>query len=102
MSVNSSFINRLVGTSIVVIAAIVFIPNILDGEKVHYKELEKAGLDLYSRGGKIVGVQGFNRRYRLKTLGFDSSRISLEKTKKKNRLTDLKKIKSKKDIEQEL
>lgn len=71
-------------------------------EKVHYKELEKAGLDLYSRGGKIVGVQGFNRRYRLKTLGFDSSRISLEKTKKKNRLTDLKKIKSKKDIEQEL
>lgn len=71
-------------------------------EKVHYKELEKAGLDLYSRGGKIVGVQGFNRRYRLKTLGFDWSRISLEKTKKKNRLTDLKKIKSKKDIEQEL
>ncbi len=42
MSVNSSFINRLVGTSIVVIAAIVFIPNILDGEKVHYKEAFKA------------------------------------------------------------
>jgi DedD protein len=42
MSVNSSFINRLVGTSIVVIAAIVFIPNILDGEKVHYKEGFKA------------------------------------------------------------
>jgi len=40
--VNSSFINRLVGTSIVVIAAIVFIPNILDGEKVHYKEGFKA------------------------------------------------------------
>ena len=39
---NSSFINRLVGTSIVVIAAIVFIPNILDGEKVHYKEGFKA------------------------------------------------------------
>jgi DedD protein len=36
--VNSGFINRLVGTSIVVIAAVVFIPNILDGEKVHYKE----------------------------------------------------------------
>ncbi|AZZ97479.1 SPOR domain-containing protein [Pseudoalteromonas sp. R3] len=35
---NSGFINRLVGTSIVVIAAVVFIPNILDGEKVHYKE----------------------------------------------------------------
>ena len=42
MSVNSGFINRLVGTSIVVIAAIVFIPNILDGEKVHYKEGFKA------------------------------------------------------------
>jgi len=42
MSVNSSFINRLVGTSIVVIAAIVFIPSILDGEKVHYKEGFKA------------------------------------------------------------
>ncbi|WP_063379274.1 SPOR domain-containing protein [Pseudoalteromonas luteoviolacea] len=35
---NSGFVNRLVGTSIIVIAAIVFIPNILDGEKVHYKE----------------------------------------------------------------
>jgi DedD protein len=40
--VNSGFINRLVGTTIVVIAAIVFIPNILDGEKVHYKEGFKA------------------------------------------------------------
>lgn len=39
---NSGFINRLVGTSIVVIAAIIFIPNILDGEKVHYKEGFKA------------------------------------------------------------
>ena len=39
---NSGFINRLVGTTIVVIAAIVFIPNILDGEKVHYKEGFKA------------------------------------------------------------
>ncbi|MBE0368875.1 MULTISPECIES: SPOR domain-containing protein [Pseudoalteromonas] len=39
---NSGFINRLVGTSIVVVAAIVFIPNILDGEKVHYKEGFKA------------------------------------------------------------
>ncbi|CAM3542564.1 MULTISPECIES: SPOR domain-containing protein [Pseudoalteromonas] len=35
---NSVFINRLVGTSIVVVAAVIFIPNILDGEKVHYKE----------------------------------------------------------------
>ncbi|WP_440055565.1 SPOR domain-containing protein [Pseudoalteromonas sp. T1lg65] len=35
---NSVFINRLVGTSIVVVAAVIFIPNILDGEKIHYKE----------------------------------------------------------------
>tara|TARA_B100001063_G_scaffold245407_1_gene281038 strand:- start:142 stop:795 length:654 start_codon:yes stop_codon:yes gene_type:complete len=40
--VNAGFINRLVGTTIVVVAAIVFIPNILDGEKVHYKEGFKA------------------------------------------------------------
>lgn len=39
---NSVFINRLVGTCVVVIAAIVFIPSILDGEKVHYKEDFKA------------------------------------------------------------
>ncbi|PCK33273.1 SPOR domain-containing protein [Pseudoalteromonas piscicida] len=39
---NSVFINRLVGTSIVVVAAVIFIPNILDGEKVHYKEGFKA------------------------------------------------------------
>lgn len=71
-------------------------------EKVYYKELEKAGLELYSRGGKIVGVQGFNRRYRLQTLGFDPSRISLEKAKDKQRLQDLQKLKSSKDIEQNL
>ncbi len=39
---NAGFINRLVGTTIVVVAAIVFIPNILDGEKVHYTEGFKA------------------------------------------------------------
>ena len=66
-------------------------------EKVYYKKLEKAGLELYSRGGKIVGIQGFNRRYRLKTLGFDPSRVSMEKTKEKNRLKDLQKLKSNKD-----
>jgi DedD protein len=32
------FVNRLVGTVIVLVAAIVFIPNILDGEKVQLKE----------------------------------------------------------------
>jgi DedD protein len=40
--VNAGFINRLVGTTIVVVAAIVFIPNILDGEKVHHAENFKA------------------------------------------------------------
>ncbi|AXV64754.1 SPOR domain-containing protein [Pseudoalteromonas lipolytica] len=39
---NAGFINRLVGTTIVVVAAIVFIPNILDGEKVHYTDGFKA------------------------------------------------------------
>ncbi|WP_372770838.1 SPOR domain-containing protein [Pseudoalteromonas sp.] len=37
----SQFINRLVGTIIVVTAAIVFIPNILDGEKVQKRETFK-------------------------------------------------------------
>ena len=39
---NSQFINRLVGTVIVVVAAIVFIPNILDGEKAKKSESFKA------------------------------------------------------------
>lgn len=39
---NSGFLNRLVGTSIVVVSAIIFIPNILDGEKVHFKDGFKA------------------------------------------------------------
>jgi hypothetical protein len=71
-------------------------------EKVYFKELEKAGIELYSRGGKIVGVQGFNKRYRLKTLGFDPTRISLEKVKENSRLKDLQKLKSNKDKDQEL
>lgn len=70
-------------------------------EKVYYKELEKAGLELYSRGGKVVGVQGFNKRYRLKTLGFDPIRISLEKVKENRRLKDLQKLKSNKGKNQE-
>ena len=39
---NSGFLNRLVGTRIVVVAAIIFIPNILDGEKVDFKDGFKA------------------------------------------------------------
>lgn len=41
MRVTSQFINRLVGTIIVVTAAVVFIPNILDGEKVQKRETFK-------------------------------------------------------------
>ena len=70
-------------------------------EKVNYRELEKSGLELYSRGGKIAGVQGFNKRYRLKTLGFDPSRVSMKKTIHKKRLQDLKQIKFNKDKELE-
>ena len=63
--------------------------------KVHYKEFIKAGLDLYSRGEKIVGIQGATRRYRLKTLGFDPSRITKEKVQQHNRLQELNRGKSK-------
>ena len=68
-------------------------------EEVDKKEFEKAGIQFYSRGGKIVGVQGFKRRYRLKTLGFDPARISMEKEQK--RMNELQKLKSRKDKDQE-
>lgn len=68
-------------------------------EEVDKREFEKAGIQFYSRGGKIVGVQGFKRRYRLKTLGFDPARISMEKELK--RMTELQKLKSRKDKDQE-
>ncbi|WP_396602077.1 hypothetical protein [Algibacter sp. R77976] len=68
-------------------------------EKVDKREFEKAGIQFYSRGGKIVGVQGFKRRYRLKTLGFDPARISIEKEQK--RMNELQKLKSHKDKDQE-
>jgi len=71
-------------------------------EKVHYSEFEKAGLKLYSRNGKIVGVHGLQRRYRLKTLGFDPERITIDKTLAKNRLQNLKQQQSKKDKQQDL
>ena len=72
-------------------------------EIVHYRELEKAGLKLYSRGGKIVGVQGFRRRYRLKTLGFDPAlRLSMKNIQSPYRMEELQKLKSNKDRDQEL
>jgi hypothetical protein len=70
-------------------------------EKVYYRELEKAGLELYARNGKIVGVQGLSKRYRLKTLGFDPIRVSMEETINKKRLQDLKQMKSNKDKSQD-
>ncbi|MCK8479055.1 relaxase/mobilization nuclease domain-containing protein [Psychroserpens algicola] len=71
-------------------------------EKVHYSEFEKAGLKLYSRDGKIVGVHGIRRRYRLKTLGFEPERITIEKTRTQNRLQNLKQQQSKRDREQDM
>ncbi|MDG5490603.1 relaxase/mobilization nuclease domain-containing protein [Psychroserpens sp. SPM9] len=71
-------------------------------EKVHYSEFEKAGLKLYSRDGKIVGIHGLRRRYRLKTLGFEPERITIEKTRTQNRLQNLKEQLSKRDREQDL
>lgn len=68
-------------------------------EEVDKREFEKAGIQFYSRGGKIVGVQGFKRRYRLKTLGFDPARISIEKEQK--RMTELNKLKSRKNKDRE-
>ncbi|WP_299111993.1 relaxase/mobilization nuclease domain-containing protein [uncultured Winogradskyella sp.] len=67
-------------------------------EKVHYRKFEKAGLMLYSRGGKIVGVHGLRRRYRLKTLGFEPERIVMEKTKTQDRLQNLRQQQTELDI----
>lgn len=71
-------------------------------ELVYYKQLEKAGLELYSRGGKIVGVHGLKRRYRLKTLGFSPKRINMEKTITQDRLSQLKKSQPEVDKNQDL
>ena len=71
-------------------------------ERVYYKELEKAGLELYSRDGKIIGVHGLKRRYRLKTLGFSPERISMEKIKTQDRWKQLKKAKSLEDKNHDL
>ena len=38
-------------------------------EQEFYQKLQDSGLVLYSRGGKITGVQG-KRKYRFKTLGY--------------------------------
>lgn len=71
-------------------------------ERVYYKELEKVGLELYSRDGKIVGVHGLKRRYRLKTLGFSPERIIMERTQAITRLNELEKFKQIKKRDQDL
>lgn len=69
-------------------------------EEVDKREFEKAGIQFYSRSGKIVGVQGFKRRYRLKTIGFDPARISMKKEQK--RMNELQKLKAQKDKDKDL
>lgn len=71
-------------------------------EQVHYSEFEKAGLKFYTRDGKIVGVHGLRRRYRLKTLGFSPERIAMEQTKTHERLQNLNKQKNLEDRDQDL
>lgn len=41
-----------------------------------YKGISKQGLQLYSRGGTIVGITDERKKYRLKTLGFSKERIA--------------------------
>ena len=45
--------------------------NTSKSEQNFYKKLEEKGLQLYSRNGRITGVQG-NRKFRFKTLGYTS------------------------------
>ena len=66
-------------------------------EHVYYKEFENAGLDLYSRDNKIVGVQGNKRRYRLTTLGFTPERIVKDRSLLNERLNQLDKLHKKED-----
>lgn len=40
-----------------------------------YTTLNKQGITLYERGGKITGIVGEKRKYRLKTLGYSQERI---------------------------
>ena len=41
-----------------------------------YRNMSSAGLSPYRRGGRIAGLDGAKRRYRLKTLGFSLERIA--------------------------
>lgn len=63
-------------------------------EQEFYQKLQKRGLELYSRNGKITGVQG-KRKFRFKTLGYSVEVLSqLEQNPTLfNRLELLKKVK---------
>ena len=41
-----------------------------------YQRIEKKGLQLYERGGHIIGILDNQKKYRLKTLGFSKERIA--------------------------
>lgn len=44
--------------------------------KDFYLNISRSGLSTYSRGGKIIGLEQGNKRYRFKTLGFSDERIN--------------------------
>ncbi|WP_404339166.1 SPOR domain-containing protein [Pseudoalteromonas mariniglutinosa] len=85
---NSGFINRLVGTTIVVIAAIVFIPNILDGEKVHYagdfkaipERPEFATIDLQNEIDNKVASAEQPKQPQTEAISADDSKLEPETT----------------------
>ena len=61
--------------------------NLSESEKDFYRKLEEKGLQLYSRNGKIVGIQG-NRKFRFKTLGYTSEilqQLELDPTLRKRK-----------------
>ena len=61
--------------------------NLSKSEKDFYRKLEEKGLQLYSRNGKVTGIQG-NRRFRFKTLGYTSEilqQLELDPTLRKRR-----------------
>ena len=61
--------------------------NLSESEKDFYRKLEEKGLQLYSRNGKITGIQG-NRRFRFKTLGYTSEilqQLELDPTLRKRK-----------------
>ena len=65
-----------------------------NSKKHFYERLHKLGLETYERSGKVVGVYGNKRKYRLQTLGFSEYRIreldnQKEKNKTRNRLREL-------------